>query len=202
MPLQNRVTPLGDVVAAPWRGAFMGNRGCLHGPDRTLGVARWRHKSWVCCLLDFQGRKREPMPMPGAPTVYTALFFWDEAAAFAAGHRPCAECRYLDYRRFTAHWTEAGLPGKQAREIDAKLHESRVTRKREQIRTEAPLADLPKGTFLLVNGQPILLSEQGPMIWREGYRPFQGVLPQTVQVLTPAPVVETFRAGYVPAMRL
>ena len=41
MPLQNRVTPLGDIVADPARGLVYGNRGCLHGPDRRLGVARW-----------------------------------------------------------------------------------------------------------------------------------------------------------------
>ena len=30
MPLQNRVTPAGDIVAADARGLFMGNRGILH----------------------------------------------------------------------------------------------------------------------------------------------------------------------------
>ena len=36
MPLQNRVTPLGELVAHPARGLVYGNRGCLHdgdGPD-------------------------------------------------------------------------------------------------------------------------------------------------------------------------
>ena len=37
MPLQNRVTPLGDIVAAPERGLFTGNRGILHDArTRTL----------------------------------------------------------------------------------------------------------------------------------------------------------------------
>ncbi len=30
MPLQNRVTPLGDLIAVPERGLVYGNRGCLH----------------------------------------------------------------------------------------------------------------------------------------------------------------------------
>src|SRR5438093_3249334 len=30
MPLQNRVTPLGELVADPARGLVYGNRGCLH----------------------------------------------------------------------------------------------------------------------------------------------------------------------------
>ena len=32
MPLQNRVTPFGDIVAVTLRGLFTGNRGILHDP--------------------------------------------------------------------------------------------------------------------------------------------------------------------------
>ena len=39
MPLQNRVLPTGEIVAHPARGLLMGNRGCIHRPDRTLGLA-------------------------------------------------------------------------------------------------------------------------------------------------------------------
>ena len=93
MPLQNRVTPFGEITAQPWRGALMGNRGILHDAQGRLGTARWRHNNWVCCVTEFRGRHRAPMPPPGSPTRYTALFFRDEACALAAGHRPCAECR-------------------------------------------------------------------------------------------------------------
>ena len=93
MPLQNRVTPTGEIVADPGRGLLMGNRGCLHGPDRRLGVARWRSKLWICCVLDWKGVRRDPMP----PGRWTALFFLDEATALAAGHRPCAYCRRADF---------------------------------------------------------------------------------------------------------
>jgi len=31
-PLQNRVTPFGDIVAIPQRGTFIGNRGIIHDP--------------------------------------------------------------------------------------------------------------------------------------------------------------------------
>ena len=42
MPLQNRVTPTGDIVATPHRGMFTGNRGIIHDPatktaDAALG---------------------------------------------------------------------------------------------------------------------------------------------------------------------
>src|SRR5215831_3341931 len=97
MPLQNRVTPSGEIVADPSRGLLMGNRGCLHGQGRTLGVSRWRSKLWICCLLDYKGVQRDPMP----PGRWTALFFLDEATALSAGHRPCAYCRRPDYLAFT-----------------------------------------------------------------------------------------------------
>ena len=51
MPLQNRVTPCGEIVADPSRGLLMGNRGCLHGQGRTLGVSRWRSKLWILSLI-------------------------------------------------------------------------------------------------------------------------------------------------------
>ena len=46
MPLQNRVTPIGDIVATPHRGLFTGNRGIIHDPGdqdaarRSAGRAR------------------------------------------------------------------------------------------------------------------------------------------------------------------
>ena len=37
MPLQNRVTPFGEIIATPARGMFTGNRGIIHDPaTRTL----------------------------------------------------------------------------------------------------------------------------------------------------------------------
>src|ERR1700728_3516333 len=103
MPLQNRVTPAGEIVADPGRGLMMGNRGCLHGPGRELGVSRWRSKSWICCVLDWKGVQRDPMP----PGRWTALFFLDEATALAAGHRPCAYCRRGDFLGFAEAWRAA-----------------------------------------------------------------------------------------------
>jgi hypothetical protein len=32
MPLQNRVTPFGDIVVISQRGLFAGNRGIIHDP--------------------------------------------------------------------------------------------------------------------------------------------------------------------------
>jgi len=96
VPLQNRVSPFGDVFATPARGTMMGNRGGrLHRDDRTLGSRRWASKQWICCVLSFNDRHRDVW---GAS--YTELFFLDEVTAFAAGHRPCFECRRREAESF------------------------------------------------------------------------------------------------------
>ncbi|HUF86490.1 MAG TPA: hypothetical protein VMM59_03840 [Thermohalobaculum sp.] len=202
MPLANRVTPLGEIVAAPWRGSLMGNRGILHDAGRRLGVARWRHRTWIACVLAFRGRRRAVM----APGRYTELFFWDEACALAAGHRPCHECRRADARRFRTAWGAAGLPGATAAEIDRVLHAARVTRERRQVTHEAELADMPDGVFLALPESPLapLLKWRGSL-WRwsgDGYAQAGPARRGTVRVLTPAPIVAAIGAGYLPAVRL
>src|SRR2546421_5578754 len=82
MPLQNRVTPFGDIVAIPQKGMFTGNRGIIHDPaTRTLLKQRWATKAWLTCLCEFRGRRRDVM----ARRSWTELFFLDEAVALAAG---------------------------------------------------------------------------------------------------------------------
>src|SRR5215472_744230 len=99
MPLRNRVTPFGEIVATPARGTMMGNRGILHTADRRI-VRDWQVRRWIACRLEFRGRHRQVM----SPGTYTELFFLDEAAALADGHRPCAECRYTDFKAFQSIW--------------------------------------------------------------------------------------------------
>ncbi|MEL7303179.1 MAG: hypothetical protein AAGJ53_05760, partial [Pseudomonadota bacterium] len=131
-PLQNRVRPDGEIVAISERGTMMGNRGGrIHTTDKTLSRRRWASHHWICCVLEFRGRQREVM----APRSYTELFFLDEATAFAAGHRPCFECRRADANRFAEVFAEtrsdsdSGDTVKTTRatvaEIDAVLHAER-----------------------------------------------------------------------------
>ena len=117
MPLQNRVTPLGDLIADPARGLVYGNRGCLHDGRGNI-VRRFQVKRWIACRLEFKGRRRVDKLQPGR---YTELFFLDEATAFAAGHRPCAECRREDYNRFMQIVGET-----RAAAVDERLHTERL----------------------------------------------------------------------------
>ncbi len=144
MAFQNRITPLGGLVATPERGLVYGNRGRLHDADGRIR-REWQVKRWISCRLEFKGRRRAGGPMP--PNRYTGLFFLDEATAFAAGHRPCAECRREDYVRFMELVGE-----KRADDIDERLHGERLGPKPMR-----EVATLPDGAFVAVDGEPWLV---------------------------------------------
>jgi hypothetical protein len=198
VPLQNRVMPTGEIVADPGRGLMMGNRGCLHGPDRQLGTSRWRSRLWICCVLDWKGVQRDPMP----PGRWTALFFLDEATALAAGHRPCAYCRRPDYLDFAEAWRAArDLPGRpRANEMDAVLHHERVGGLRRQVTRRVPAAGLPDGAMIRADGRTGLLVAGRLRPWSfGGYGPpAQVKMPGVVEVLTPPSTVAAIAAGYRP----
>jgi hypothetical protein len=204
VPLQNRVTPTGEIVADPGRGLLMGNRGCLHGPDRRLGVARWRSKLWICCVLAWKGVRRDPMP----PGRWTALFFLDEATALAAGHRPCAYCRRADFVAFAEAWRgaqrlPAGRERPRAAEIDARLHAERVDpRSRRQVTRPAVAGELPDGVMVRAGGAAGLLAGGTLLPWTfAGYRPPVPLPPATtVELLTPPATVAAIAAGYRPLL--
>ncbi|MFQ5567468.1 MAG: hypothetical protein ACE5EU_14030, partial [Paracoccaceae bacterium] len=121
--------------------------------------------------------------------------------ALAAGHRPCAECRNADWRRFKTAWAAAGLPGGKAAEIDRVLHAARVTRDRRQVTHAAELAVLPDGVFLTLDREASALLKWRDRLWRwspEGYADAGAAGRGTVRVLTPAPTVAAIRAGYIP----
>lgn len=147
-PLQNRVTPFGEIVAIPERGTMMGNRGILHDGEQRVRRA-WAGRLWICCVLDFQGR-HDPVMAPGH---YTRLFFLDEPTALAAGHRPCAYCRRDEYRIFRDAWArgnpEAGLgTTPRAADIDRVLHGERLAPGGTKRLHPAHLDGLPDGVFV------------------------------------------------------
>jgi hypothetical protein len=145
MPLQNRVSPFGDLFASPARGTMFGNRGGkFHRDDRTLGLKRFASRQWICCLLRFKNRQRDVWGR-----YYTELFFLDEVTALAAGHRPCFECRREDAAAFAGAFAkgQGALSPPRAGEMDRILHAERLdgTSKRTHRRS---IDDLPDGTFI------------------------------------------------------
>jgi hypothetical protein len=187
MPLQNRVTPLGELIADPARGLVYGNRGCLH--DEKGRIRRsFAVKRWIACRLEFRDWRRTPLLQPGR---FTELFFLDEATAFAAGHRPCALCRRADYDRFVA------LVGARADEIDERLHAERLDASRRRRLHPARLRDLPDGAFVLEGNQPWLVLGGELVRWTpSGYtdrRPRSG---GNVVLITPPSLVEVLRTRW------
>jgi hypothetical protein len=193
MPLQNRVTPMGDLIADPARGLVYGNRGCLHDAQGRIR-RRPPTRRWIACRLEFRGWQRGPLLQPGR---FTELFFLDEATAFAAGHRPCALCRRADYNRFLAL---AGAPGADA--IDARLEAERSCGAARRLHVAA-LEDLPDGAFVLVAGEPWLVRGDARLRWTAaGYttRSPRGAGPATL--ITPPTLVDVLRAGWEPLVPL
>src|SRR3954463_5916793 len=147
MPLQNRVTPFGEIIATPARGMFTGNRGIIHDPDtRTLLNKRWSLKCWLICRLRYKDYHRQPM----ARRSWTELFFLDEATALAAGHRPCFFCNRDKAEGFRAAWAKGqGGPTPRAPEMDAVLHRERLQRRAKHIHPLIGSArKLPDGTMV------------------------------------------------------
>jgi hypothetical protein len=193
VPLQNRVTPLGDLVADPARGLVYGNRGCLH--DRQGRIRRaYATRRWIACRLRFRGWHRSALLQPGK---FTELFFLDEATAFAAGHRPCALCRREDYNRFLEL---AGAGG--ADEIDARLHDERLDGRTRRFHDER-LGRLPDGAFVLEDGAPWLVLGDALLEWTPaGYRSRRPRGTGRIRTITPPTLVDVLRAGWEPLVPL
>ena len=183
MPFQNRVTPLGELIAVPERGLVYGNRGRLH--DEAGNIRRpWQVKRWISCRLEFRGRHRPGGPM--APNRYTGLVFLDDATALAAGHRPCAECRNADYRSFLALTGAAG-----ADTLDERLHAERGRLH------ESALDDLPDGAFVALDGEPWLLVGLELLRWTPGgYSERRPRLSGGVSVVTPPTSLRVLASGW------
>jgi len=198
MSLQSRVSPFGDLFAAAVRGTLMGNRGGrLHDGHRKLTARRWTSKQWICCRLEFNNRHR---------TVwgdgYTELFFLDEVTAFAAGHRPCFECRRKDAARFASLFPGAPADGRAtAAVMDKVLHAERLSGKEKRLHTAA-IDTLPDGAMIAQDNAAFALRGPHLLPWTAaGYGPPiarpRGI---DVDVLTPPAIVAVLTRGYVPVL--
>jgi hypothetical protein len=197
MPLQNRVTPFGEIVAIPERGTVMGNRGIIHDPaTRTLLEKRWALKCWIICKLRYKHYHREPM----ARRSWTELFFLDEATALAAGHRPCFFCNRERAETFQNAWAKGnGGPIPRAPEMDAALHRERLQRTTKRIHPlMAPLRGLPDGAMVAAANRAYLILGGAPLLWSPaGYR-WVDSTPKPDGLLTPPSTLAALRTGYRP----
>lgn len=193
-PARNRVTPAGDIVAIPLRGAWTGNRGILHSGRKIVRF----HASdlWITCALEFRGRRHEQW----LPHHYTILFFHDEAGSLAAGHRPCAECRRESYNAYRTAWAQdrrVDVPS--AKQMNQQLHGERIVRGTHRRRIhELPWPELPDGAFVLLDTSPAVVIGEQLTVWtHEGYRDKRARPPRgTASVITPPSSIAALRAGY------
>lgn len=176
----------------------MGNRGLLHNEKQEIRRP-FKLTAWITCVLEFKGRRRPVM----APGQYTELFFLDEATSFAAGHRPCFECRRLSASAFKAFWLmgnpEYGFTTKTPiKAIDDILHQERIDQNYEKVTFMQVPETLPEGTFVVFGNEACLIRNGKMYPWSaEGYGVAITFPKEKLAVLTPKSVVNAFRAGYV-----
>ena len=197
MPLQNRVTPFGEIVATSARGGFTGNRGIIHDPATRTLTTRWSAKAWLVCVLEFQGRRREVM----AGRSWTELFFLDEATALAAGHRPCFHCRRADANRFRAAFAGDDPHPPGAPQMDAILHGERLSGREKRLHPVAgSWRDLPDGAMITDGKRSLLVLGGAARPWSfTGYEP-QVRLDDDVRLITPPATLRALQAGYKPRL--
>jgi len=199
MPLQNRVTPTGDIIATPHRGLFTGNRGIIHDPaTKTLLKKRWSSPAWITCVCEFRGWRRKVM----GGRSWTELFFLDEATAFAAGHRPCFFCRRDDANRFRVAWEEGnGVKNIRAREMDAVLHGERLERGKKRLHPlPMPVRELPDGAMVQQGEEYFLILQGGVLRWSMGGYGEAECTIDNAQLLTPPSTLRALSAGYRPVL--
>jgi hypothetical protein len=175
----------------------MGNRGGrFHTDAKTLTARRWASRQWICCVLDFKGRRRDVWGR-----FYTELFFLDEPTAFAAGHRPCFECRRKDAQLFAEKWREAHRYRKPpyAAEMDNVLHTERL-RGRAKHMQRRNIDELPDGAFVTFDGAAFAVRGDTLLHWTpDGYDACESRSRDiVVDVLTPPAIVGILSAGYEP----
>jgi len=194
MPLQNRVSPFGEIFASPARGTWMGNRGGrVHDARRKLTTRRWVTRAWICCKLKFNNRHRNVWR-----DGYTELFFLDEITALAAGHRPCFECRRRDAERFAALFS-----GKKKRasaaSIDKTLHTERLDGKAKRTHRRK-LDTLPDGAMIVLHGKAFAVRGKQLLQWAPAGYSKAKRRPRGIEVdaLTPPSILSVLARGYAP----
>jgi hypothetical protein len=190
---------MGDIVAAPERGLFTGNRGIIHDPrTRTLLNRRWTGRAWLICTLQWRGIRRAVMRTRS----WTELFFLDEATALAAGHRPCFLCRRAAAVAFQVGFPAGAAAGRpKAPDIDRILHAERLDGPRKRLHDlTSPAAALPDGAMVFQDHAPHLITNGLARRWSlRGYGAPTAPLGDA-RLITPPSTVAVLRAGYRPRL--
>ncbi len=194
-PLQNRVTPFGDIIAVYDRGIYLGNRGIIHDPaTKTLLNRRWSSKAWIICVCEWRGRKREPM----AQRSWTELFFLDEATAFAAGHRPCFYCRRPAAEAFRTAFSRDQL---SAPELDSLLDAERLEGRKKRLHPlRASWRNLPNGAMVARGDDAFLIYGGQALPWSSAGYGAPVALDGEVRLITPPSAARAFRRSYSPVL--
>src|SRR5260370_25577549 len=198
MPLQNRVTPTGDIIATPHRGMFTGHRGIIHDPATKTLRRRWASQAWLTCVRESRGRRRAVM----GGRSWTELFFLDEAIALAAGHRPCFFCRRLAAGAFRDAWGKGRRKSVPlAAAMDAVLHAERLDHRSKRLHALSVGADeLPDGAVIAADGEAYTIVRGRAFRWTaQGYEP-AAAIPRADGLLTPPSPLGTIGAGYRPVL--
>ncbi len=187
VPLQNRVTPFGELVAVAARGTIMGNRGGkFHRDDQTLGKRRWASYHWICCDMYYKNHKHDAMGK-----YYTSVFFLDEVTALSAGHRPCFYCRRKDAQRFLS----LADPPLRAHAADDIAHPQRM-RRQDDVRVDG----LPDGAMIALDDAAYAV--RGPHLLRWSFDGYLDAVPrdtvETARPLTPMLYIGILGRGFEP----
>lgn len=198
MPLPNRIRPDGVLFSDPARGLLFGNRGGRFHDPATKAVPRrlYASRQWICCVLSFKGRRHDVWGRG-----YTDLFFCDEITAFAAGHRPCVECRRVDAHAYRAALV-AGLGLKETPlfpVIDRMLDDERRTGQQKRLH-RLPAEELPDGAMLRSgSGEWLALRGDAALLWSpSGYVSRRSRTSGMADVLTPPATLAALSNGYRP----
>jgi hypothetical protein len=205
-PHRNRVDPWGDLHSVDARGLFTGNRGCLVDGAREV-VRHHQGNHWITCALTFRDR-RQPIAHVGT---WTPLFFLDDAVALAAGHRPCATCRRIDYRSYQDAVARAYGFRRPLRavELNHRLGTERLrrgsglARAADRVLWNAPFAELPDGTVVVDDDdEPRLVAGGRTLAFGHGgwSSPSTRLSRGSIRVLTPRTSVDALRCGFAPVL--
>jgi len=204
-PRRNRVDPFGDLHATSERGLLTGNRGCLVDESGTT-VRHHRGRLWIICMLRYKDWK-SPLQQPRH---WTPLFFLDDAAALAAGHRPCGLCRRDAYQSYSAAVSRSRELAEPvgAQKLNDMLAAERLrpgrgmTRAGDRITWTAEASSLPGGTVILddENAPMLVWADDAYIFTFSGWVPMGKRPKGRVRVLTPPTSVGALANGFAPVL--